>query len=191
MRIAASRVWGFRAAVAEAALIDGIRCGLSGRGRLAAVGLRRGVARLPVYVAQDRRSVVLRDELDQRLGQPRLAAQVNPVGDVLSQDRGRVLRGELLVDVVAACLVLDERHGVAELADVVVVGGRSDQEWIGPDCRRSPLAKVADGERMVVRAGGLDEQAAQQWLRRVGKFEQLRACQDPETGSPRATDCRG
>ena len=99
-----------------------------------------------------RRPVVLRDERDQRLRQLRLVGDVDAVGDVGLEDLGRRLRVELVVDVVAAGLVLDERERVRELADVVVVGRHAGEQRVGADRLRRPLGEVADHQRVVVRA---------------------------------------
>ena len=69
---------------------------------------------------------------------------------------------------------------VRELADVVVVGRHAGQQRIGADRLRRPLGEVADHQRVVVRAGRLDEQPAQERLRRVRELEQLEDRQDPE-----------
>ena len=84
------------------------------------------------------------------------------------------------MDVVAAGLVLDERLRVGQLADVVVVGRDAGDQRIGADRLGGPLGEVADHERVVVRARRLDQQPAQEWLRRVGQLEQLEDRQDPE-----------
>jgi len=70
-------------------------------------------------VAHDRGAVMLRDEGDQGLGQPGPVGEVDAVGDVLLEHAGADLGVELVMDVVAAGLVLDERERVRELADVV------------------------------------------------------------------------
>ena len=87
---------------------------------------------------------------------------------------------ELVVDVVAAGLVLDEGERVRELADVVVVGGDAGHQRVGADGLGRAFGEVADHQRVVVRAGRLDQQAAQQRLRRVGQLQQLEDGQDPE-----------
>ena len=99
-----------RAGVAELALVDGGR-GLGALGgRDAAVRLGRQLLRPGVEVAHDRRPVVLRDVGDERLGQLGLVGEVDAVGDVLLEDLGADLGLELVVDVLAAGLVLDERR---------------------------------------------------------------------------------
>ena len=113
-------------------------------------------------------------------GQLRPVGDVDPVGDVLLEDLGRDLGVELVVDVLAAGLVLDERERVRQLADVVVVGRDAGQQRVGPDRLRRPLREVSDHQRVVVRPGRLDEQPAQQRLRRVGELEQLEHGHDPE-----------
>ena len=63
--------------------------------------------------------------------------------------------------------------GLASLPDVVVVGGDAHQQRVGADGLGGAFGEVAHHERVVVRAGGLEEQPAQQRLRRVGQLEQL------------------
>ena len=59
---------------------------------------------------------------------------------------------ELVVDVLAAGLVLDERERVRELADVVVVGRDAGEERVGADRLGGALGEVADHQRVVVGA---------------------------------------
>ena len=77
--------------------------------------------------------------------------------------RGR-LGVELVVDVLAARLVLDERERVRELADVVVVGRDARQQRVGADRLGGALGQVADHERVVVRAGRLHQQPPEERL---------------------------
>ena len=130
-----------RAGVAERALVDGVAAAAPAR-----------LLRPGVEVAHDRRPVVLRDVGDQRLRQLRLVGQVDAVDDVLLEDPGADLRVELVVDVLAAGLVLDERERVRELADVVVVGGHAGHQRVGADRLGGALGEVADHQRVVVRA---------------------------------------
>ena len=109
-----------------------------------------------------------------------LVGEVDAVGDVLLEDLGAHLGIELVVDVLAAGLVLDERERVRELADVVVVGRDAGDERVGADRLGRALGQVADHQRVVVRARRLDEQPAQQRLRRVRQLEQLEDGEDPE-----------
>ena len=166
-----------RSRVAELALVDDH----AGAGQL----LRPGVE-----VAHDRRPVVLRDERDERLRQAGLVGEVDAVDHVLLEDLGADLRVELVVDVVATGLVLDERERVRELADVVVVGRHAGHQRVGADRLGRALGQVADHQRVVVRAGRLDQQPAQERLRRVGQLEQLEDGQDPEHRAERRERCR-
>ena len=92
----------------------------------------------------------------------------------------RLLGRQLVVQVLAAGLVLDERERVGQLADVVVVGRDAGQERIGADRLGGALGEVADHQRVVVRARRLEQQPAQQRLRRVGQLEQLERGGDAE-----------
>ena len=87
---------------------------------------------------------------------------------------------ELVVDVVAAGLVLDERERVRQLADIVVIRCHAGHQRIGADRLGRALGEVADHQRVVVRAGRLDQEPAQERLRRVRQLEQLEDGQDPE-----------
>ena len=69
---------------------------------------------------------------------------------------------------------------VRELADVVVVRRDARDQRVGPDRLRGALGEVADHQRVVVRAGRLDQQPAEQRLRRVRQLEQLEHGQQPE-----------
>jgi len=105
--------------VAEAALIHAIGRCLAGGLALSAEWRGRCRAGLAIEKANDRGPVVLRDEGDQRLRQPSLVSQVDAVGDVLLEDSCGMLWVELIVDVVAAGLILDEGQRVGQLADIV------------------------------------------------------------------------
>ena len=93
---------------------------------------------------------------------------------------GAGFRVELVVDVLAAGLVLDERERVRELADIVVIGGDAGDQRVGADRLGGALGEVADHQRVVVGPGRLDEQPAKQRLRRVRQLQQLEDGQDPE-----------
>ena len=67
------------------------------------------------------------------LGRPGLVGDVDARGDVALEQLGGRLRVELVVDVLAARLVLDERDRVRELADVVVVRRDAGEQRIGAD----------------------------------------------------------
>ena len=70
--------------------------------------------------------------------------------------------------------------GLRELADVVVVGGDARQQRVRADRLGRALGEVADHQRVVVRARRLEQQPAQQRLRRVGQLEQLERRGDAE-----------
>ena len=133
-----------------------------------------------VEVAHDRGPVVLRDERDERLGEARLVGKVDAVDDVLLEDPRTHLGVELIVDVVAAGLVLDERERIRQLPHVMVIGCHAGHEWVGPDRLRRAFGQVPDHQRMVVGAGRFDKQPAEEGLRRVPELEELEDRQDPE-----------
>ena len=166
--------------MAEFPVVDG-RGGRGAFGRVRTTErFRRGPLRPGVEVAHDRGPVVLRDERNERLGKLALVGDVDPVGDVLLEDLGGDLGVQLVVDVLAAGLVLDERERVRQLADVVVIRRHAGKERIRADRFRRPLGEVADHQRMVIGAGRLDEQPSHERLRRVRQLEQLENRQDPE-----------
>ena len=101
----------------------------------------------------------------------------------LEQLRGR-LGVQLVVDVLAAGLVLDERGRVRELADVVVVGrDAGEQRRRAPIASAARLGEVPDHQGVVVRARRLDEQPPQERLGRVRELQQLEHGHDPEHGA--------
>ena len=102
---------------------------------------------------------------------------------MLLEDPGAHLRIELVVDILAAGLILDECQRVRKLADVVVIGCDTSDERVGADGLRGPFRQVPDHERVVVGAWGFDEQAAQERLRWIGQFQELEDGQDPEHGA--------
>ena len=80
-----------------------------------------------VEVLDQRRAVVLLDQVDDRLGQVVLPAQVDAVLDVADDDQRAHRRGELGVAVGRTDLVLDEVVRLEHLADVVKIGPDADQ----------------------------------------------------------------
>ena len=69
---------------------------------------------------------------------------------------------------------------VRELPDVVVVGGHAGDERIATDRLRGALGQVADHQRVVIGPGRLDQESAQERLRRVREFQELEHREDPE-----------
>ena len=169
-----------RSGMAVSANIDGL-CGmLPGLGVEATVRFGGGFSRLGVEEADHRRPVVLRNEGDDRLGQACLIGDVDAVGNVGLEELGRLLRGQLIVQVLTAGLVLDEPDRVGQLADVVVIRRHARQQRIGPDGLRRPFGEISDHQRVVVGTGRLDQQAPQERLGGIGQFEELEHGEDPE-----------
>ena len=160
-----------RTGVAVPSSVNGLRRVPAGLGRKATVGFRSGLACLGVEEADHRRSVVLWDEGDERLGQASLIRDIDAVGDVGLEHLGRLFRGQLVVQVLAARLVLDETDRVRELADVVVIGRHAGQERVGTNGLCRALGQVSDHQRVVIGPGRLDEQATEQGLRWIGEFQ--------------------
>ena len=101
------------------------------------------------------------------------------------------------MDVLRARLVLDERERVLHLADVVVVGRDARQERIRADRLGRALGEVADHHAVVVRPRRLEQEPAQEPVRRVRQLEHLEHGHDPEqvaedgeAARPRATTDR-
>ena len=131
-------------------------------------------------VGHHARAVVLGDVADDLHGEPVLVPEVDPVADVPGDDPRARLGVEVVVDVVRSCLVLDKRQRVLHLADVVVVGRDTRQQRVGADRLRRALGEVADHDAVVVRARRLEQQAAEEAVRRVGQLEELEHGHDPE-----------
>ncbi len=178
--MAASRVCGRGTVVAEPSLVERVGRGPA-RGRVETA--ERGgrlLPRLGPEVGDPGRAVVLGNEGDERLGQLRPVGDVDPVGHVRLEDLGAHVGVELVVDVARAGLVLDEGAGVGQLADVVVVGSHARHERVGADRLGGPLGQVADHQGVVVGPRRLEEEPAQEGLRRVGQLEELEDREDPE-----------
>ena len=88
---------------------------------------------LVIEKLDQRRPVVLLDQIDDRLGQIVLAAQVNTVLDVADDDQRAHRGGQLGVPASRANLVLDKVVRFEHLADVVKISSDADQKGIGPD----------------------------------------------------------
>ena len=92
---------------------------------------------------------------------------------MLAEDGRRILGAQLVVDVLAVRLVLDEHERIGQLADVVIVGRHTGEEGVGADRGRRGLSQVPDHQRVVVSAGRLGQEPAQERLRWVGQLHQL------------------
>ena len=178
--IAASRDCGFGPGVAERRGVDGRRGLRALGGREAAVRLGRLLLRPGVEVAHERRPVVLRDERDERLRQLALVGEVDAVGDVLLEHWALTSGSSWSWMFSPPAWFSMNAERVRELADVVVVGRDARDERVGADGLGRPLGEVADHQRVVVRAGRLEEQPPQQRLRRVRQLEQLEDRGDAE-----------
>ena len=159
-----------RAGVAEA-----LSCTVGGVGvAVAAAG------RLAVEVLDERRAVVLLDQVDDRLGQVVLPGQVDAVLDVADDDQRAHRRRQVGVAVGGAGLVLDEIVRLEHLADVVEVRPDPDQQGVGPDPLGGGLGDRADGHRVVVRARGAADQLLKQGVGDVAQLQQADAGDDAE-----------
>ena len=87
-------------------------------------------------------------------------------------DPRRHERVELVVRIPTG-LVLDERGGVPHLPDVVVVGPHSGNERIRTDHLRGALGEVPDEQRVMVGAGGPQQELTQQRMVRVAQLAKL------------------
>ena len=124
--------------------------------------------------------MVLLDQVDDRLGQMVLPAQVDAVLDVADDDQRAHRRRELGVPAGRTDLVLDEVMGLEHLADVVKISPDADQQGIGPDAFGRRLGDGADRDRVVVRARGAADQLLEQGVGVVAQLEQADAGDDPQ-----------
>ena len=127
---------------------------------------RRDCAVAPVGLVVEEldqgRAVVLLDQVDDRLGQVVLPAQVDPVLDVADDDQRAHGRCELGVPAGRADLVFHEVVGLEHLADVVKIGSDANQQGIGADALGRRLGDGADGDRVVMGAGSAADQLLEQ-----------------------------
>ena len=107
-----------------------------------------------IEILDQRRAVVLFDEVDQRLGQVVLVGEIDAVLDVADDDQRAHGRGQMVVPAVGAFgHVLDEVLRLEHLADVVEIGSHADEQSVGADGIGRRFADGCHGDRMVVRAG--------------------------------------
>ncbi len=133
-----------------------------------------------VEVADQHRAVVLPDDVDDRLGQARLAREAHAVGDVVDDDPRALLRIEHIVDVVAVGLVLDEEGRAQRLADVVVEHRHPREERVAADQFDRALSQVRDDDAVVIGAGRLARQLVEERLVGVRQLQQLQMGGDAE-----------
>ena len=124
--------------------------------------------------------MVLLDDVPDRPGQPLLPGDLDALLDVVDDDQRAHARGQVLVDVLLAVLVLDEILRHLDLADVVVEGAGLDEERIELDGFGRLLGEGGDDERMMVGAGRLDGHLAEDLGLGVRQLEELRLGHEPE-----------
>ena len=124
--------------------------------------------------------MVLLDQVDDRLGQVVLPAQVDAVLDVADDDQRAHRRGELGVAVGRADLVLDEVVRLEHLADVVEIGPDADEQGIGADALGGRLGDGPDGDRVVVGARARRTSSWSSGMGVVAQLEQADARDDPQ-----------
>ena len=68
------------------------------------------------------------------------------------------------MDIADVGLVLDEKVGPANLANVVEIAADPRQDRVGPDGLGGSLRQVGRHDRMVIRPGRTHHQSFQQWV---------------------------
>src|SRR4029079_8266818 len=94
----------------------------------------------------------LRNEVGNLLRQSDLFCESRSVGDVTRDNLRALVRTQPIVRIVAL-LVFDEVLRRSEFADVVIKSADAREQWIRTDCATCVFGKLADGMRMLVRAG--------------------------------------
>ena len=171
-------------------LAPGARCGLArirehddrgllGAGPGAGVGIARHVqlalrllTGLLVEEPDLLGAVVLENEIDHDLRHLGLPREPHPFRHVLTNDRRRSLRLELVVRVPPFRLVLHEVVGLQHLAHVVVEHPDPAQEPVGPDLGRCGFREIRDVDGVRIGAGGLHRQPTQERAGRIRPFEE-------------------
>ena len=133
---------------------------------------------MPVKEPLDRRPLVLLHDLPNRGREVVLLEQLNAFRDVRVQDVGAGRRREVFVDVADIRLVLDEKVGPANLANVVEIAADSRQHRVGTDGLGGSLRQVGRDDRMVIRPGRTHHQSFQQWVVGRHQFQQLHGSDD-------------
>ena len=136
--------------------------------------------------------MVLGDELVDDPGEAVFAGEFDAVLDVSDDDEEAHGGGEFVVAVgVAGGLVFDEVLGLAEFADVVVVGADAAEEAVGADGVAGGFGHDADGEGVVEGAGGFLGEASEEGLVGVAEFQEGHGGGDVEDAFDGGEDGQG
>ena len=133
-----------------------------------------------VEVLDQRRAVVLLDQVDDRLGQMVLPAEVDSVLDVPDDDERAHRRRQLGVAIGRPDLVFHEVVRLEHLADVVEIGPDPHQQTVGADSFGSRFGDRPDRDRMVVRARCPADELLKQRMGVVTELEQADAGDDSQ-----------
>ena len=117
---------------------------------------------------------MLRDELDDPPGQPVLAGQIDTILDMRHDDLGAGVGVELGVWIVHAfTTVFNERSGPDRFADIMMVRADAASAACPRRWPRRRFGHVADDQGVMIGAGCLQQELAQERVCGPGDFQQL------------------
>ena len=121
------------------------------------------------------RTVVLLDDVGYLAAEAVFLSGLHALLHMGEKNEGAHGRGELVVRVRAAELVLNEVLGAGYLADIVVQGRHLAEQAVRPDGRRTGFHKVGDHEGVVVRARQVHHEFLKQRMLKVHELHHAEA----------------
>ena len=128
-------------------------------------------------MARDHGAVMLPDEFPDTAWETEFFGEVQPVGDMLYDDRCRRFRLESFVRIFKpGRLVFYEEEGILGFSDVVVEGPNSREESIRANSLRGLLGQICDLEAVLVCPGRGSQEVLEQGIIRPGELQEAQRC---------------
>lgn len=116
-------------------------------------------------------AVVLLNDVEDLTVEVVLDAEVNAVFDVGDEDKGTHAGGEVIMGIFPRGHVFNEVLGFGELTDVVKVRADTTEGGAGTDGLGGGFGEAGDHQAVVVGAGGLNAEAAHEWMIQIRKLQ--------------------
>src|SRR5660398_208975 len=119
---------------------------------------------------------MLPDDIPYRTRKPKLLRKIDPVPHVGFHRQLGEVWGKFVMRVLHVNLILNEVVRTLCLADIMVIGTHSGQEWIRTNRLGCSFSQIAHQYAVVIRTRSYLHQSAEQRLRRVGQLQQPQWC---------------
>ena len=115
-----------------------------------------------VEIINERRAVMLLDDVNDLLIEAVREREVDAFFDVRDDDEGAHRRGEIVVRVALEVHVLGEVFGFHQFANVVEISADTTERRVGANFFRGALGQIRDHQAVMIRAGRFDCHSTQQ-----------------------------